>query len=389
MARGRKRKQEWRILGPRQEQRGRRTRWRIVIVNPQGDRKPVYFSSEAKASKGIAAAWRKIGGKQTIAKTIEQYLEHLWQRVRKGYLAEQSVTNANERLSRSLRPTDRPMIAITRRLMKDWYKGRCEMSVDTVKGELGELRRFFDWCMENGFMSENLAIDLVPKEDRKQWRRRRKKGKAEQKPSDENMTRWLERAWTLARQGNEGAVAVLVLWFMRLRNQDITRRKVRDVEGGGTFLSIPEAKTDTSSGEFPIPAEVQPLIRRLVAGRDPDEPLFKARNGGHHWRDWPTKAIKSICDDLGIPRFGQQVLKGKAGDWIARQGVSIEEVSKALHHADTRVTKAHYVNERAGELARIEQLSAELARVRQELETKKMGPEKVDFPVPRDRSLLN
>ena len=144
-------------------------------------------------------------------------------------------------------------------------------------------------------------------------------------------------------------MAAVMTLEMGLRCQDITRRKVGDLDGRGSILRIEEAKTDNSEGEFPIPLELRPYLLELCEGRGLGQPLFAARGGKHHWRDWPTKAIKRICRTAGVPLTCQQAMKGKRGDILRRRGYDMPTISRELHHGDTKVTRGHYVDRQAGE----------------------------------------
>lgn len=60
----------------------------------------------------------------------------------------------------------------------------------------------------------------------------------------------------------------------------------------------------------------------------------------------------------------QQAMKRKRGDILLKQGMSLAQVSGQLHHADKNVTRRHYVDEQAGQVAEQATIRKELRVVR-------------------------
>ena len=84
---------------------------------------------------------------------------------------------------------------------------------------------------------------------------------------------------------------------------------------------------------------LQPLLRLLVAGRSPLQPLFPALDGGYHTRAWLLAALKRFCRDAGVPAVCVHALKGTAGK-IADHLSHESERTTQLRNGGDRPTKS-------------------------------------------------
>ncbi len=133
-------------------------------------------------------------------------------------------------------------------------------------------------------------------------------------------------------------MAALVALLMGLRATEIVSRVVRDVDDDARRLWIPDSKTPAGKRDLRVPVELQPYLRRLAAGRTPDELLF-----GRHWRDWPRANVKRICRLVGLKEITAHGMRG-TNSTIATQANAIPElVSRALGRASTTVTRTNYI----------------------------------------------
>jgi integrase len=147
---------------------------------------------------------------------------------------------------------------------------------------------------------------------------------------------------TLAGQS---ALACLMAVLMALRSSDITRRVVRDVDLDATVLRVTKGKTAKSNRPRKVPDILQPMLRRLVAGRGPLEPLFRSSwtESGHHTRRWLGQALEKFCEAAGVPRVVPHALKGTAGTLLAEAGELADRIADHLSHEEVGTTRKHYV----------------------------------------------
>ena len=152
-----------------------------------------------------------------------------------------------------------------------------------------------------------------------------------------------------AHLGDEAALAVLMALTMALRSSDLTRRIVREVDMGGTMLRVTNGKTEKSNRPRRIAESLQPLVKRLIEGRGPFEPLFKTpyTESGHHTRRWLEEAMVRFCKGAGVPYVCPHALKGMAGNLLAEEGELADRIANHLSHTDKRTTTRHYVNKLA------------------------------------------
>jgi integrase len=143
----------------------------------------------------------------------------------------------------------------------------------------------------------------------------------------------------------DGALAALMTYTMGLRQGEISKRLVGDVDCNGTVLSLHDGKTEASDVPVKIPEELQPLVRRLIEGRAQNEPLFLSpRTGRFYGDDWVLKQVKRICKLAGIERpITAHGMRGTHASIAHLEGASIDAVMKGLRHADrSMTTSGHY-----------------------------------------------
>jgi integrase len=221
------------------------------------------------------------------------------------------------------------------------------ISVDYHRCALINARSFLSWTIEQGFLSANPLANV-------KGIGRRNAGKP-QHTGDETRKLY-SLCLSKAEAGDRAALGVLMALLMALRSGDITRRLVRDVDLDGTVLRVEHGKTRKSNRPRRIPVVLQPMLRGLVKGRDPFEPLFKTpyTNDGHHTRRWLETAMVKICAEVGVPYVCPHALKGTAGTLLADTGALADQIADHLSHEKVSTTEKHYVARGAFQAAQAE-----------------------------------
>jgi integrase len=154
----------------------------------------------------------------------------------------------------------------------------------------------------------------------------------------------------MAWGGDLGALGAGLLLTNALRQKDVRVRLVRDVDLNGTVLRVGmttdrkrKGKTKKSNRPRKIHEIFQPLIRQLVAGRQPLEPLFVAGDGGFHTESWLRAAVKRVCRTAGVPEVCPHSLKGTSGTILAEGGEQVDKVVEHLSHEHRKVSERHYL----------------------------------------------
>jgi integrase len=210
------------------------------------------------------------------------------------------------------------------------------ISVSYHRATLINARSLFKWCVRNGLADANpfAAVEGVG---------RRNAGK-DQWTGDETR-KFFAYALPLVETGDKAALACLMALLMALRSSDITKRVVRDVDLDATVLRVTHGKTAKSNRPRRIPELLQPMLRKLVDGRSPFEPLFRSSytDSGHYTRRWLEQALEKFCEGCGVPRVVPHALKGTAGTLLAATGELADRIADHLSHEEAGTTRKHYV----------------------------------------------
>jgi integrase len=155
----------------------------------------------------------------------------------------------------------------------------------------------------------------------------------------------------------EGSVAAACALWLGRRASELVDRQVRDLDRCGTVLNVPDAKTPSGVGAFEIPTQLQGYLGRLAKGKGPKDRIFGSADR-HDLLRW----VRRICRIAGVPVVCTHALRGTWGSLARKNGAALEAVSKALGHASTAVTSAHYVTPEAEAVARQLEVEAVLMK---------------------------
>ena len=346
----RKRGGKWRVHGPYLETLpGGRKRYRIVIVNPQGERRSVFAATEQKAKRMISAAKVEIVGEVTCEVAIDRYWRDLKRRGRR----KNTYVTARERLERWL-PGDRALSWVTEPWLRRKYLDRTKsLAVDSHKAELAEQKRFQRWCVARGLLRKSPAENIEPLEGE-----RRKKGKKKLRQREAAL--FCMAAIVMYRKGGrgyEGALGCLLALYLGLRSWEICTLRARDVDEGpgGVVLWVAEeeGKTDNAERQLEVPGELAELLLKQAKGKKSEGYLFPAKSKtGHRGRTWLREAVKRVCKEAKVPRVCPHGLRGTHATLAREAGATGHLVAKQLGHGSVRVTEECYIAPSATEKAR-------------------------------------
>lgn len=294
----------------------------------------------------------------TVEEAIDQYRTYLQE---KG-TGEISYRETTRRLKLFFPDLTLPISRVTSERAKSYYeafrqrrkKNGDPISVDYHRCTLINARSFLSWSVEQGWLQVNPLASV-------KGVGRRNAGK-QQHTGDE--TRKLY-ALCLARaeSGDHAALGVLMALLMALRSGDITRRVVRDVDLDATVLRVYDGKTLKSNRPRKIPEVLQPMLRKLVDGRQPFEPLLRTpyTETGHHTRRWLEEAMVRFCKAADVPYVCPHALKGTAATLLAQTGELADRIADHLSHEEASTTAKHYVARGAIEQAQVTRAFAVIA----------------------------
>lgn len=316
-----------------------------------------YFQTEGEARRFKAEVDAELegGGQRTISAALSAYREHL---VKKGNKA-CSIKRTQWSLKKFLDPEDElPLDLIRARSIKRRYDElTSQYAVDSHRNALAEVKTFFKWCKSQGLMSRNPAesIEGIGK---------RNHGKPQLRASESRV--WLGIALDLAQADDKGAIAAIMALLLGLRAQEITLRKVRDIDTynkPGDTLWIPDSKTRNGRRHLDVPELLRPLLWQQADGRQPDEWLFPGRKRGRPFdRGWPNKQVHRICALSAVPDVCAHSMRGAHATLAMERGATGALVAAQLGHGDDSVTRTSYAKPGAGESANRRKLVGVLDR---------------------------
>lgn len=209
-------------------------------------------------------------------------------------------------------------------------------SVDYHRNALLEVQTFGRWWRERGWVKESpfAGVKGIGK---------RKTGKP-QLTGDEAHRFLFAALWMGYALDDLGAFVCGLKLALALRQKDLIRRVVRDLDLSGTQLRIENGKSKKSNRPRKVPFIFQQLLRQVAAGRSALAPLFEARTGGFHTNTWLRKAAKRVCAAAGVPYVPPHGLKGTAGSVLAEDGELADRIMLHLSHEKRSTTERHYVD---------------------------------------------
>lgn len=329
----RRQKEERRILGPYRDG----DEWRITVINPRATPKRRSFTAASRSAiletaKDIRDGWSELD-EITVAISLEQY-----KRARmRDDTTEKSIDETVRRI--------KLMFADDARLVSELTHEDCSAAYDALvdRGDsaayhrhiLIQARSWLRWCVEVKKWLPSNPLDKV------KGIGKIKKGKT-QHTGDEarKLNAWL--TWR-AQKLDHAAIGLLMAQTMALRNGDVRKRLVLDVDMNATVLRMAGGKTAKSNRPRSIPSKLQSVLRTIVKGRPLDAPLFPTDKGGFHTKTWLRAAMKRFCRDAGVRYVCPHSLKGTAGTVLNIVGGSAEQIADFLSHEEVR-TQEHYVD---------------------------------------------
>lgn len=160
--------------------------------------------------------------------------------------------------------------------------------------------------------------------------------------------------WCAYKIGSDdhAALALAMLLLMMLRQGDVRKRVVRDVDLDGTVLRTSKTKSKKGDRGRRIPEVLRAPIAKLIKNRDPLEPLFKSDKGGFHTKTWLLIAAKRLCVEAGVPLVTPHGLKGTAASLASDDlGVLPDVLATALSHESSSISRQSYIADGAAENA--------------------------------------
>lgn len=318
----------YRVSGPYRHYK----RWRIVLRHPDGTQVVESFESESEAKEAKRRLIAILPGMVTMESVITKYERHLEAKGNKP----RSIGTTIARL-RNWHESAESCARITPRDLAKVYRSRAkEVSVDTHRNELAEVKTFWRWLMKKRFVLRSPAEGVEPVG-------RRRAGKKQLRLKEAQ--RFARTCQRLATEGDESALAALMILYLGLRSNEVRSRRDRDVDGN--VLWIDEGKTAAASRRLEMPEHLAALIPRREGY------IFPApTKSGYRTNTWLRKNLKRLCKLANVPYVCPHGLRGTQATLAEDAGETSHAVSRALGHTETETTRRHYLEPGTRERAR-------------------------------------
>lgn len=338
-----KRKGE-RILGPYREQRVRGEKWRVILVAPDGHRESEFFDSKAEAELFIQESSQYMPSART--ETVYEAVRAFCQVRNQEHGTKAASLQSYEYAIRSLFPTDKPLDAVKAGVARGAYKRLVEsgnpatgkqLSVDSHRNYLAQVKSVFRWLAETGRLSSNPFENV-------RGVGARSHGKEQLLISD--LIRWNKVAEEQAAKGVERAiVSMCALWLGQRAGEIVGSRIEWFFAQSEPFdgLQIPQSKTRAGERVLDIAPPLCRYLAAWAAGRERGWMFPSTRAAsGHRETSYVRKSVQRICQSAGVPLVCAHAMRGSHATLAASVGRTPEAVALALGHASPLVTERSY-----------------------------------------------
>jgi integrase len=341
---GRRKQTNNRVLGPYQRKDGL---FGVVLRGPGKPDQWEYFQTKRKALLAKAEMESVIEevAPVTLGLAVEDYRNHLLATGRR----KSTYDEAGWRLGPLVR------IAGEYLLVQDLKRHHLEQRLLTVPsiagkdGTLVRMRHFCQWLLKAGLISrdpsEGLEIDGVIKKGKPQLTR-------------VEARKFVAHLWGVLETGSpeeqEKALAVLILVYCGLREGELLRLQVRDIDLDATPAVVQVervAKTKAGFRDFEVPDQLAEALKVRVKDQTLDSWVWPSNitSTGHRCASWVLNAVKKTCKAVGVTVTGPQGLRGTHARLARKAGVTSHAIAEQLGHESEAVTIGSYVGKDADE----------------------------------------
>ena len=320
---------------------GKRVYQRIGKADDYADRDGLtilsYDDAVQAAMSGGAARPATSESKYAVAAAVDDYLNDLKARSPGGH------HDAKLRYNKHVLPAlgKRAVASLTRSDVRRWHqkiaatksddKEKLRQRRNTANRNLSTLKAMLNFAYHEGRVSDRSAWDQV-----RPFRR-----------VDSPRIRYLlpsEARRLINRSPKEFRPLVRAALLTGCRYGELTALRVSHFDADASVLQVHEGKTGKLRN-VPLTDEGVSFFVEQTAGRTAGETVFQ-RESGRAWRkSEQCRPMKATCQAAKIdPPVSFHVLRHTYGSLLARAGVSLQIISIAMGHADTRMTQRHYAH---------------------------------------------
>lgn len=343
------------VYGPYPPCRGR-SRWRLQVFDPASKRKKSLTAAtreEAEDLKRMLEVEVRRHAPITLHAAIAQYLEYKAATTAGGW-----VRTLGDRLKSFL--PDVPVNQIGPERAEAIYEAETRrvgkfgvVKAATHQAILRNTKEFFRWLCKKKLASSNPFEQVEPIG---------KPNAGKEQPRETDAQKLDALLFESARQGDEGALALLVQIYLGLRPGEVLALLVGSVEREGQKVSILRGKSRNAKRGLELYPEVGTLLWAHCKGRPETERVFAANLSQKPATNWMYKRLHRFCEMAGIKKYCPHSLRGLHSSLALEGGATTHQVAASLGHASFSTTARHYADPSVLENARSRRVVAVLKK---------------------------
>ena len=334
------------VYGPQSPCRGR-TRWRLQIYDPITKKKQSVTAAsreEAESVKALLQAELKRHAPLQLHEAIGQYLDY-----KKTVVGSDWLETLADRL-RSFLP-DVPVNQLSPEKAEQLYLAETQrvgkfgvIKAATHHALLRNVKEFYAWLVKKKLASSNpfQNVDAIGKANA-----------GKEQPRETDAKRLDALLFQKAREGDEGALALLVQVYLGLRPGEVLNLKVSAVERNGLKVTVKKGKTKNAARGLELYPEVAALLWSHCEGRPDDERVFAANLPKRPATNWMYKRLHGFCEEAGMKKYCPHSLRGLHSSLALKNGATSHDVAASLGHASFATTARYYADPAAIENAKL------------------------------------
>lgn len=311
--------------------------------------------AEAVKTKLQEDATLAIAHKLTVGEVLDAYRQDV---VATRAVKAETAEHVHAQLVRFL-PLESPITRLTAERAERLYRELAEtpsprtrrpLAATTHHFVLSLAKGFFRWAVKRGHCTKNPFSDVTPLG---------KKSAGKPQLRIDEARRFETAARALAESGDGGALGVLLMLHLGLRQGEVGARVVRDVDDDGRVLWIPSGKTRNARRRLRVPEALRGLLLKQTQGKPADALLFYSGTRPPHRRYFWQK-VHAVCQRAAVPEVCPHSLRGLHATLALEAGATSELVARALGHGSFEVTARHYATPDSVDNARSARVSETL-----------------------------
>mgnify|MGYP006054751333 FL=1 len=201
----------------------------------------------------------------------------------------------------------------------------------THHGYLKTVKEFWRWLLDGGHIDKDAFAKVKPIG-------KANAGKQQLGPLE---AKTLERLlFEKAKQGEEGALAILVQLYLGLRPSEVLGLTIGAVDGINVFVN--GTKNQNAKRRLELYAPVAKILAKHCAKRPLSERIFASDRETKPAPNWMYKRLHSYCDEAKIARVCPHSLRGLHSSLALEAGATSNDVARSLGHSSFAITAKHY-----------------------------------------------